>query len=101
MPEFGDRDLAFDVEYIGSACHSTMYSLRGFVTPWTREAQPSLLSQNDLARIPKISSDDALFNMDDICAPSNVPVRLYFLLALFFFLFIFDQAIINIVFVMG
>lgn len=82
MPEFGDRDLAFDVEYIGSACHSTMYSLRGFVTPWTREAQPSLLSQNDLARIPKISSDDALFNMDDICAPINV--RLYFFLLCFF-----------------
>lgn len=98
MPEFGDRDLAFDVEYVGSACHSTMYSLRGFVTPWTREAQPSLLSQNDLARIPKISSDDDLFNMVDICAPSNV--RSFFLLCKFSFGY-FEQVIINLVFVMG
>ena len=75
IPEFGDRDLAFDVEYVGTACHSAMYSLRGFVTPWTRESQPSLLSQNDLARIPKVSSDDDLFNLPDICAPSNV--RMY------------------------
>ena len=71
-PEFGNRNVTYEATYVGTVCHSTIYSLSGSMNAWDRDTEPFILGQDDLTRIPKVSSDEDLFIVEDFCADENV-----------------------------
>lgn len=80
---FGDQNLEYQAMYVGTACHSTVYTLDGLLTPWSDENLPELLDSEYLSMIPGVSDEADLFNVTYACGHSEgarflVTLFLYF-----------------------
>ena len=68
---FGDLNLEYQATYVGTACHSTVYTLDGLLTPWSDENLPELLDPEYLSMIPGVSDETDLFNVTYACGNSE------------------------------
>jgi len=68
---FGDQNVEYQATYVGTACHSTVYTLDGLLTPWSDENLPELLEAEKLSRIPEVSDESDLYNVTYSCGQSK------------------------------
>ena len=80
---FGDQDVEYQAMYVGTACHSTVYTLDELLTPWSDQNLPELLDPEYLSKIPGVSDEADLFNVTYACGHSE---GARFVVALFLYL---------------